>query len=92
MILNNLFEHLYDDSISQFVIFEVKMTSNVAEEARLDITARSIWNPLERLFFDVRVFHAPARLHPIGPIIQFLLCIGIMKWKRKQIIMQECWR
>ena len=31
-----------------------------APEARLDISARNIWNPLERAFFDVRVFHAPA--------------------------------
>ena len=34
--------------------------ANIAEEARLDIAARSVWSPLERAFFDVRVFHAPA--------------------------------
>ena len=30
------------------------------DQARLDISARSVWNVLERAFFDVRVFHAPA--------------------------------
>ena len=30
------------------------------DQARLDIFARSVWNVLERAFFDVRVFHAPA--------------------------------
>ena len=34
--------------------------SNKADNARLDVSARSVWNPLERAFFDVRVFHAPA--------------------------------
>ena len=27
---------------------------------RLDVSARSVWNPLERAFLDVRVFHAQA--------------------------------
>jgi hypothetical protein len=30
------------------------------DDARVDISARSVWNPLERALFDVRVFHAPA--------------------------------
>ena len=34
--------------------------ANIAKEARLDVSARSVWTPLERAFFDVRVFHAPA--------------------------------
>ena len=34
--------------------------SNTADNARLDVSARSVWNPLERAFCDVRVFHAPA--------------------------------
>ena len=34
--------------------------ANIAKEARLDVSARSVWAPLERAFFDVRVFHAPA--------------------------------
>ena len=27
------------------------------DDARLDVSARSIWNPLERAFLDIRVFH-----------------------------------
>ena len=34
--------------------------SNTADNARLDVAARSVWNPLEKAFFDIRVFHAPA--------------------------------
>ena len=34
--------------------------SNIADNARLDIAARSVWNPLEKALFDIRVFHAPA--------------------------------
>ena len=30
------------------------------DQARLDVSARSVWNVLERAFFDIRVFHAPA--------------------------------
>ena len=30
------------------------------DQARLDISARSVWNVLGRAFFDVRVFYAPA--------------------------------
>ena len=32
----------------------------LGDQARLDISARSIWNASERAYFDVRVFHAPA--------------------------------
>ena len=31
--------------------------SITADQARLDISARSVWNVCERAFFDVRVFH-----------------------------------
>ena len=34
--------------------------SNTADNARADISARSIWNPLKRAFLDVRVYHAQA--------------------------------
>ena len=34
--------------------------TELGDQARLDISARSVWNVLERAFFDVRVFHAPA--------------------------------
>ena len=31
---------------------------NTADNARADVSARSIWNPFERAFLDVRVYHA----------------------------------
>ena len=34
--------------------------SNTAENARADVSARSIWNPLEKAFLDVRMYHAQA--------------------------------
>ena len=34
--------------------------TNTASEARLDISARGIWNTVDKTFFDVRVFHPGA--------------------------------
>ena len=34
--------------------------SNTPDNLRADVSARSIWNPLERAFSDVRVYHAQA--------------------------------
>jgi hypothetical protein len=34
--------------------------SNTKDDARVDISARSFWNPLERALFDVRVLHPQA--------------------------------
>ena len=34
--------------------------SSTEDNARLDVSARSIWNPLEKAFLDIRVFHAQA--------------------------------
>ncbi len=34
--------------------------SNTSDNARADVSARSVWNPLEKAFFDVRVYHAQA--------------------------------
>ena len=34
--------------------------SNTADNARAHVSARSIWNPLERALLDVRVYHAQA--------------------------------
>ena len=34
--------------------------SNIANDARVDVSARSVWNPLERALFDIRVFHPAA--------------------------------
>jgi hypothetical protein len=42
----------------------------IGDQARLDISARSVWNVLERAFFDVRVFHAPAPTNANKPIQQ----------------------
>ena len=39
---------------------ELPAGANKADGARLDVSARSVWNPLERAFLDVRVFHAQA--------------------------------
>ena len=39
---------------------ELPTGANKKDNARLDVAARSVWNPLEKAFFDVRVFHAPA--------------------------------
>ena len=34
--------------------------SNTADNARADVSARSIWNLIERAFLNVRVYHAQA--------------------------------
>ena len=34
-----------------------KKSTNTAGEARLDISARSVWNNMDITFFDVRIFH-----------------------------------
>ena len=36
---------------------QLKAGTNTAPQARLDISARGIWSPCERTFFDVRVTH-----------------------------------
>ena len=40
----------------------------LGDQARLDISARSVWNVLERAFFDVRVFHAHAPTNASKPV------------------------
>ena len=45
----------------------------VGDQARLDISARSVWNVLERAFFDIRVFHAPAPTNASKPIHQMYI-------------------
>ena len=35
--------------------------SNTSELAQLDVSARGVWAPLDRAFFDVRVFHPQAQ-------------------------------
>ncbi len=34
--------------------------SSTEDSARLDVSARNMWNPLEKAFLDIRVFHAQA--------------------------------
>ena len=36
---------------------QLPKSTNTAADARLDVSARSLWNPLERAFLDIRVFH-----------------------------------
>ena len=38
----------------------VLRSANTANEARLDISARGVWNPMDKTFFDIRVFHPGA--------------------------------
>ena len=33
------------------------LSTNVADKARLDVSAVGVWSPMERTFLDVRVFH-----------------------------------
>ena len=35
-------------------------SANQAADARLDISARGVWRPMDKVFFDVRIFHPTA--------------------------------
>ena len=48
-------------------MFNLRST-NTASEARLDISARGIWNTVDKTFFDVRVFHPGAESNKITTI------------------------
>ena len=95
--LRDLFAELMKNAGCKDVITEPKLLptdgtvlprgSNISEEARLDISARSIWNPLERAFFDVRVFHAPAPSNRTHTTISAMY--KFMKERRKHTTMQE---
>ena len=37
--------------------YQLNPGANTAKDARLDFSARGFWSPLQRAFFDVRVFH-----------------------------------
>ena len=39
---------------------QLPTAANIKDDARVDISARSFWNPLERALFDVRVLHPQA--------------------------------
>ena len=44
-------------------------SANIAEGARLDISARGVWTSMDKTFFDVRIFHPEAKSN-IGEIKQ----------------------
>ena len=35
-------------------------STNEAAEARLDVSARGVWRPMDKVFFDIRIFHPTA--------------------------------
>ena len=45
-----------------------KKSVNTSPEARLDVSARGVWNTMDRVFFDVRVFHHGAASNQCGTI------------------------
>ncbi|KAG1710471.1 Sodium- and chloride-dependent glycine transporter 1 [Nymphon striatum] len=70
--------------------YQLPSGSVTADQARLDISARSVWNMLGRAFFDVRVFHAPApsNMNKSIPQIKYMLAkssglgeIGEIRWQ-----------
>ena len=36
-------------------------SANTADAARLDVSARGVWRPMDKVFFDVRIFHPTAQ-------------------------------
>ena len=60
--------------------------TNIASEARLDISARGIWNSVDKTFFDVRVFILV--LNPTKPLPLTWLLKDMNK-KRKGPITEE---
>ena len=57
----------------------------LGDQARLDISARSIWNASERAYFDVRVFHAPA---PSNASNRSQQCTSPMKMRKSDVTTQ----
>ena len=49
---------------------ELQRGTTVQDGARLDISARGLWNPLERVFFDVRVTHPNTQTNVSKPLRQ----------------------
>ena len=43
-------------------------SSNTAQEARPDVSARSVWNNLDKVFFDVRIFHHGAKSNQLATV------------------------
>ena len=59
----------------------------LGDQARLDISARSIWNASEGVYFDVRVFHAPAR-PPSMQANRSQQCTSPMKMRNSDVTTQ----
>jgi len=43
-------------------------SANSAQEARPDVAARSVWSNLDKVFFDVRIFHHGAKSNQLATI------------------------
>ena len=43
-------------------------SANTAQEARPDVSARSVWNNLDKVFFDVRIFHHGAKSNQLATV------------------------
>ena len=54
---------------------------NTSEKARLDISARGLFGPFQKTFFDVRVFHPNAPSYKSREISQLYLTHEKMKCK-----------
>ena len=48
--------------------------SNQNDMARLDISARGLWNPMEKAFLDVRIFHPDAASNRSKSLPQLYAC------------------
>ena len=65
--------------------------SNTADNARADVSARSIWNPFERAFLDVRVYHAQAPSNRNLKTIPRMYTIAITN-RRNMLTMPGYWK
>ena len=48
--------------------------TNTQDGARLDISARNFWTPLDRAFMDIRVLHPQAQSNSSKSILQMYSC------------------
>ena len=45
-----------------------EFTANTAQEARPDVSARSVWNNLDKVFFDIRIVHHGAKSNQLAKV------------------------
>ena len=69
--------HIWERSIGMFrlnphLIQSTKMTMkvNTADNARLDISARGLWNSCEKTFFDIRITHLTSQFYSGKSLIE----------------------